>query len=1062
MQISRFLAIAASLVTSLLALPHFTVAETSGASGDRLEKEFASPGPEFRGKPFWSWNGELEESELKRQIGVLQGMGMGGGFMHSRTGLATEYLGDEWFRLINSCADALEKVNLEAWLYDEDRWPSGTAGGRVTENPKYRARFMSLATVPAAGFHWKDDLVAAFATDLKGDSYTQCVRLTRDTPAASYAGKTVLAFRVEEMSPGSFYNGFTYADTLNREATDCFIRLTHEQYKARCGDRLGRSIKGIFTDEPYRGPVFNGFGISNANRLQMCPWTGDLPSQFQKRYGYDLVERLPELFFRKDGQAVAKVKWQYVDLLQSMFLENWARPIHDWCKANRMIFTGHVLHEDSLTCQTAPQGSLMRFYECQDWPGVDVLSEGNRNYWIVKQVASVARQLGQKRILSETYGCTGWQFNFESHKYVGDWQALLGVNLRCPHLSWYTMAGEAKRDYPASIFYQSAWWKDYRFVEDYYSRLNVMLAQGSPACDVLVVNPVESVWCQVGVGWADGLSPRTRAIQELESAYAEVFHWLMRSHIDFDYGDEEMLGRLSKVERDGAGAVLRVGKAPYRVVVLPKMTTIRSTTLKLLDEFRRAGGKVVVLGEPPAFVDAEKSPSACDLASKAVRIAWSCDALVGACKDSLRVPVEIVDAAGKPLGDVFCQVREDADRTVLVAMNMDRSQGRQGARLRVRAAGQVVEWDCVLGKRFAIPAETKDGWTEWTADFAPVGEHVFVLSRRAESKLPVKVAVREVSRLPATGPFEYRLSEPNVCVFDMARYRINDGPWQPETEVLKIDRAVRRSFNLPIRGGEMVQPWFSKKFGAKAEPKGAVAMAFEFTVETLPQQPMMLGIEQPENFRIKLNGHAVAAEARGWWVDPAIKTIAIPADMLVQGANKLELTTSFRQDMDIEALYLLGRFGVRLEGTRKTLARLPERLAPSDVVAQGLPFYSGAITYLVPISAKAGGKQGLMVETPRFEAACIKVNPGQEPSGLIAWQPYRAEIRGDAAARGVVELEVVLTRRNTFGPLHLVPMRSGAYGPGHWMTEGAGWSQKYQLYPAGLLTSPVISVTESR
>ena len=33
------------------------------------------------------------------------------------------------------------------------------------------------------------------------------------------------------------------------------------------------------------------------------------------------------------------------------------------------------------------------------------------------------------------------------------------------------MAGEAKRDYPASIHYQSPWWKEYSYVEDHFASL---------------------------------------------------------------------------------------------------------------------------------------------------------------------------------------------------------------------------------------------------------------------------------------------------------------------------------------------------------------------------------------------------------------------------------------------------------------------------------------------------------------------------------------------------------------------------------------------------------------
>lgn len=42
-----------------------------------------------------------------------------------------------------------------------------------------------------------------------------------------------------------------------------------------------------------------------------------------------------------------------------------------------------------------------------------------------------------------------------------------------------------------------------------------------------------------------------------------------------------------------------------------------------------------------------------------------------------------------------------------------------------------------------------------------------------------------------------------------------------------------------------------------------------------------------------------------------------------------------------------------------------------------------------------------------------------------------------------------LTRRNTFGPLHLVPMKSGAYGPGHWITGGRAFANDYQLWRSG-------------
>ena len=105
---------------------------------------FENPGAEYRGKPFWSWNGELEKDELIRQVAVMKEMGFGGYFMHSRSGLITEYLGDEWFDLINAVTDAGTELGLESWLYDEDRWPSGSAGGKVTVDMQYRMKQITM------------------------------------------------------------------------------------------------------------------------------------------------------------------------------------------------------------------------------------------------------------------------------------------------------------------------------------------------------------------------------------------------------------------------------------------------------------------------------------------------------------------------------------------------------------------------------------------------------------------------------------------------------------------------------------------------------------------------------------------------------------------------------------------------------------------------------------------------------------------------------------------------------------------------------------------------------
>lgn len=104
-------------------------------------KQFSDPGKEYRATPLWSWNNKLETDMLLEQIDHLDAMGFGGFHMHTRVGLDTEYLGPEFMDMVRSCTEYAKRKGMKAWLYDEDRWPSGFAGGKVTaENESFRCR----------------------------------------------------------------------------------------------------------------------------------------------------------------------------------------------------------------------------------------------------------------------------------------------------------------------------------------------------------------------------------------------------------------------------------------------------------------------------------------------------------------------------------------------------------------------------------------------------------------------------------------------------------------------------------------------------------------------------------------------------------------------------------------------------------------------------------------------------------------------------------------------------------------------------------------------------------
>ena len=78
-------------------------------------------------------------------------MGFGGFHMHPRTGLATPYLGDEFMDAVRACMEKARAASMLCWLYDEDRWPSGFAGGLVTKDERYRARHLLFTPRPYSG-----------------------------------------------------------------------------------------------------------------------------------------------------------------------------------------------------------------------------------------------------------------------------------------------------------------------------------------------------------------------------------------------------------------------------------------------------------------------------------------------------------------------------------------------------------------------------------------------------------------------------------------------------------------------------------------------------------------------------------------------------------------------------------------------------------------------------------------------------------------------------------------------------------------------------------------------
>jgi hypothetical protein len=302
------------------------------------------------------------------------------------------------------------------------------------------------------------------------------------------------------------------------------------------------------------------------------------------------------------------------------------------------------------------------------FPGIDMLCD-SREYNTAKQAASVVRQFGRPGLMSELYGVTGWQYTFTGHKGQGDWQAALGVTLRVHHLFWATMEGEAKRDYPGCIGYQSPWWKEYRYVEDHFARVNSVLTRGKAVTRVAVVHPVESYWLCYGPKDAN-----SSELEDRERMFAELTNWLLLAHIDFDFISESLFP--DQTTLSSIGKTLPVGKCEYDVIVLPNLRTIRSTTLERVNRFAEQGGKVIVLGEAPTMLDAVTQAEGPAI-SKAAEVSWSKSRILAALQpfrdlDMIVSENTLYRHKGSRANSLMYQMRQDGAERYVFICNTDR------------------------------------------------------------------------------------------------------------------------------------------------------------------------------------------------------------------------------------------------------------------------------------------------------------------------------------------------------------------------------------------------------
>ncbi len=497
---------------------------------------------------FWSWNDDVNTEEIERQLTDFSKGCFSGVIIHSRAGLRIPYLEEEWFELYRFTVKLAKKLELEVWIYDEDGWPSGFAGGRVLAlGENHWAKKLNFTnTIPEN----KKNILAAWK-NCDGRYESVAVDSAKD-------GDLICIYAVNS----------GYVDLLSDETVKHFINFTHEKYKQELGEFFGDVIKGVFTDEPQLMPL---------------PWSDCIDRAWKERYNTDIKTMLYMLHSENSNWQDFRIK--YFELVSELFYNSFTLQISNWCKNNNLIFTGHYATEDSLIDQMITNCGVMKHYKAMGMPGIDHLGNRNTSPVLMKQVSSVANQHGIKNVLSETFGCSGWDISFDKLMWIWGRQSALGITKPCFHLSAYSIAGRRKRDYPAFFSYQEPWWVYFPELMKSINGLNILMSEGERLVDTLVIAPLTNVRVNFNCDKAKYYSCQYRVLIEN----------LLENQLDFELTDDANLSENAYVNNNK----LCIGNLKYSLVILSDGVCLDKKSAEMLRNFKNNGGNIWYINSKP-------------------------------------------------------------------------------------------------------------------------------------------------------------------------------------------------------------------------------------------------------------------------------------------------------------------------------------------------------------------------------------------------------------------------------------------------------------------------------
>jgi hypothetical protein len=549
-----------------------------------FEKSFASPPADARPMMRWWWFGPaVVDSELDRELHAMQQGGIGGveiqpvyplSLDDPAHGIKNEpFLSPEFLASVHHANATAHSLGMRVDITLGSGWPYGGPGTTLAlSSGKLKLIALpvtgsSLALPPAAE---GDQLIAAFTAEgapahwqAEGAKRLDVTSEQTKIPVPQISGaSTVLLFyashtRQQVKRPSVGAEGFVL-DHFARPAIDEHLRDVADKLDTAFGAQVPYSV---FSDslEVYGGD-----------------WTPNLPAEFERRRGYDLVAHLPELYAGGTPEAEA-VRHDWGRTLSDLIRENYLQPIESWSRAHHTLFRSQTYGDPAVTLADE---------------AVPSLPEGEGPQWrqfSYTRWASSASHLYNRTVTSaETFT---WLHSpvFAATpldmKVEADRMFLSGVNQIVGHGWPYTPPGVAEPGwnlYAAAVFDDhNPWYPVMPDVTRYLQRASWMLRQGKPVTDVAILLPEDDAQAAFRPGKVSVTDEMGKLISP------SLVHAILDAGYTFDFVDAATLQALDKIA--------------YPIIVLPPTQRMPLATVQMLAEYVAHGGHVIATGTLPSL-----------------------------------------------------------------------------------------------------------------------------------------------------------------------------------------------------------------------------------------------------------------------------------------------------------------------------------------------------------------------------------------------------------------------------------------------------------------------------